>query len=128
MHVQPLPPRRKRILIVEDEPASADLLAEFLRPLYDVSVARDGVEGIEQALHWAPDLLISDISMPRLSGLEMVRHLRLREGMKAPVIFLTALGSPTDVIEGISAGARNYLTKPVDLGDLKKRVARALGQ
>jgi two-component system OmpR family response regulator len=123
---QPLP-RRKRILIVEDEPDCSDILASFLAPQYEVVIARDGVEGIAEAKREAPDLIITDVSMPRLDGLAMVRHLRTREGLRAPVIFVTALDSPSDVIAGISAGARNYLSKPVELADLKRRVARALG-
>jgi DNA-binding response OmpR family regulator len=123
---QPLP-RRKRILIVEDEDDSSALLANFLAPQYDVVVARDGVEGIAEAKREAPDLIIADVSMPRLDGLAMVRHLRTREGLRAPVIFVTAMGAPSDVIAGISVGARNYLVKPIELADLKKRVARALG-
>ena len=121
-----MPARRKRILIVEDEADCRDILAQFLGAQYDVVVARDGVEGLALATHYPPDLVITDVSMPRLGGLEMVRHLRQREGLKAPVFFLTALGAPTDVIAGISAGARHYLTKPVELNDLKKRIARAL--
>ena len=65
--------------------------------------------------------------MPRLDELSMVRHLRTREGLTAPVIFVTALCAPSDVIAGITAGARYYLMKPIELDDFKKRVARALG-
>jgi DNA-binding response OmpR family regulator len=128
MPAQAAPLRRKRVLIVEDEPDSSDMLAQFLSPLYDVVVARDGIEGLEQAERFTPDVIVSDVGLPRLSGLEMVRHLRARTSSKAPVIFLTALSEPSDIIAGISAGARYYLTKPVELRDLKKRIARALGQ
>jgi DNA-binding response OmpR family regulator len=128
MPAQAVSIRRKRILIVEDEQDSSDMLAQFLGALYDVVVARDGIEGVEQAEKFAPDLIVSDVGLPRLDGLEMVRHIRARTGLKVPVIFLTALGDPSDIIAGISAGARHYLTKPVELSDLKKRIARALGQ
>lgn len=124
----PIPSRKKRILVVEDEADSGDLLAHVLGTQYDVFVAHDGVEGVERAAEWEPDLVITDVSMPRLSGLEMVRHLRRRQGLKVPVIFLSALSAPADIIAGITAGARHYLTKPVELEDLKKKVARALGQ
>lgn len=120
--------RKKRILVVEDEPDSGDLLALALGTEYDVEVARDGVEGVERAAAWEPDLVITDVNMPRLSGLEMVRHLRRRQGLKAPVIFVTSLGAPSDIIAGISVGARHYLTKPVELDDLREKVARALGK
>lgn len=124
----PAIPRKKRILVVEDEADSGDLLAHALGAQYDVVVARDGMEGVERAAEWQPDLVISDVSMPRLSGLDMVRHLRRKQGLKAPVIFITALNAPGDIIAGISAGARHYLRKPVEFDDLKKKVARALGQ
>lgn len=118
--------RRKRILIVEDEDDTSELLAHVLAPLYDVDIAHDGVEGLEHAAANPPDLVISDVTMPRLSGLEMVRHLRHRQGLRVPVIFTSALNGPKDIIAGIAAGARHYMAKPVALDDLKKRVARAL--
>jgi DNA-binding response OmpR family regulator len=74
-----------------------------------------------------PDLIISVVTMPRLDGLGMVRRIRAQQTFKVPIIFLTALDSPADVIAGIAAGARNYLTKPVDIHELERRVARALG-
>ena len=126
MHTNPEPFRRKRILIVDDEPDCGDILAQFLGAQYDVVVARDGIEGVELAQKHPPDLIISDVSMPRLGGFAMVRHIRTRQGLKAPVIFLTACAEPNDIIEGISVGARHYLAKPVQLNDLQKRVARAL--
>jgi DNA-binding response OmpR family regulator len=114
-------------LIVEDEPDCSDLLAQFLGALYEIIVARDGIEGVELAAKHEPDLIITDVTMPRLGGFAMVRHIRGSQGLRSPVIFLSALNAPTDVIEGISAGARHYMTKPVELVDLKRRVARALG-
>ncbi|MEP7053249.1 MAG: response regulator [Pseudomonadota bacterium] len=128
MLAQITPFRKKRILIVDDEPDSGDILAQCLGKMYDVVLARDGQEGLERAATYQPDLIISDVTMPRLSGLAMVNRLRRQQGSKVPVIFISALASPRDVIAGISAGARHYLTKPVELADLKKRVAKALGQ
>ncbi len=127
MLVQQTPFRRKRILIVDDEPDCSDILAQYLGGIYDVVVAHDGMEGLERAASFQPDLIISDVTMPRLGGLAMVKSIRSKHGLKAPVIFVSALGSPSDVIAGISAGARHYLTKPIELPDLKKRVAKALG-
>ena len=128
MPVQAAIPKKKRILIVDDEPDSSDMLAQFLGAQYDVVVAHDGLEGIEEAARQRPDLIISDVSMPKLGGLDMVRVIRVRHGLRAPVIFVSGKGSPQDIIAGITAGARHYLTKPVDLQDLKKRVYRALEQ
>ena len=112
------------MLVVDDEADSSDILAQFLSPQYDVLVAHNGLEGLEQAAKHQPDLIISDVSMPGLGGLDMVRLIRVRHGLRAPVIFLSGHGAPMDVIAGISAGARHHLTKPVDLQDLKRRVAR----
>jgi CheY-like chemotaxis protein len=121
------PPRRKSILLVEDEIAAAEVLARVLSSRYDVTVARDGMEGISMAGKSQPDLIITDVSMPRLDGVSMVRHIRSHLARKVPVIFITASNTPADVIAGIRAGARHYLSKPVDLDDLERRVARALG-
>jgi DNA-binding response OmpR family regulator len=119
--------RRRRILIVEDDLASRNALAQILSVNHDVTVASDGIEGAEAAHRIEPDLIVTDVTMPRLDGLTMVRYIRERQAWKVPVIFLTALGSPADVIAGIAAGARNYLTKPIDVAELERRVARALG-
>jgi DNA-binding response OmpR family regulator len=118
--------RKKRILVVDDESDSSDMLAQFLGAQYDVVVAHDGLQGIEQAARCHPDLIIADVAMPGLTGLDMVRVIRMRHGLRAPVIFVSGLCTPHDIIAGITAGARHYLTKPLDLQDLKKRVARAL--
>jgi DNA-binding response OmpR family regulator len=120
--------RKKRILIVDDESDSSDMLAQFLGAQYDVIVAQDGLQGIEEAARHQPDLIIADVGMPKLGGLDMVRVIRVRHGLRAPIIFVSGKDSPQDIIAGITAGARHYLTKPVDLQDLKKRVARALEQ
>jgi len=125
MEAQPTAYRKKRILVVDDDADIRDILAQFLSPQYDVLVAQDGVEGLDLAAKCPPDLIIADVTMPRLGGLAMVQHLRRGQGVKAPVFFLSGLGAPGDVIAGISAGARHYLTKPIELSDLKKRIARA---
>ncbi len=117
---------KKRILVVEDDDDSAGVLKQFFSPQYEVILARDGLDGLEQAEKWHPDLIISDVAMPRLDGLSMVRHLRASSASCGPVIFLSARSAPSDVIAGITSGARHYLTKPVDLNDLKRKVARAL--
>jgi len=121
---QPL--RKKRILVVEDDDDSASVLKQFFGQQYEVILAHDGLDGLEQAEKWHPDLIISDVAMPRLDGLSMVRHLRAARVPSGPVIFLTARSTPSDVIAGITSGARHYLTKPVDLSDLNRKVARAL--
>ena len=119
-------PRKKRILVVDDEADWSDILATYLGGQYEVLTARDGLEGVELASRCAPDLIISDVSMPRLDGLLMAKHLRARFGVRVPIIFISARATPQDIIAGISAGARHYLAKPVELADLKRRIARAL--
>jgi DNA-binding response OmpR family regulator len=118
--------RKKRILIVEDDPDSNEILAQFFGHSYEVIVAHDGVEGVELAASTEPDLIITDVTMPRMDGVEMMRHIRGKQGLRSPVIFVSALAAPKDVIAGISAGARLHLAKPVDLAELKRRVTRAL--
>jgi DNA-binding response OmpR family regulator len=124
----PVPlPRRKRILIVDDDTDSADALVQLLGDRYDTLVAGDGVEGAEKATTSSPDLIITDITMPRLDGLAMVRLVRARLSRKVPIIFLTGRDGPSDVVAGIGVGARHYLTKPVSADDLVRHIERALG-
>jgi DNA-binding response OmpR family regulator len=85
------------------------------------------MEGIHAAASSPLDLIVTDVSMPRLDGFGMVRRIREQQVRKVPVIFLTALDSPRNVIAGIAAGARHYLAKPVDLKDLERRVCLAFG-
>jgi DNA-binding response OmpR family regulator len=122
-----IPARRRRILIVEDEPGAREGLFRALSADYDVVAAADGLEGVDAAIRLPPDLILSDVSMPRLGGLPMVKLIRARLGRKVPVIFLTANDSTQAVIDGIAAGARHYLTKPVDIDDLGRRIRRLLG-
>jgi DNA-binding response OmpR family regulator len=119
-------PRRHVVLVVDDDTASTDLLAKILRPRYEVMVANDGVQGFEMATKSRPDLIITDVTMPRLDGLAMVRLIRARLHSKLPVILLTGRNAAADIIAGIGAGALHYLTKPVNIADLESRVARAL--
>jgi DNA-binding response OmpR family regulator len=118
---------RKRILIADDESHTRELLGRVLGDRYDVSLAEDGKQGLALALQAPPDLIVSDITMPNMSGLEMAQRIREAAKRSIPVIFLTARDRPQDVIAGIRAGARHYLTKPIQLDDLENRVRRALG-
>lgn len=123
----PLPPRRRVILLVDDEIDTTHALRQLLGDRYDILVAGDGMEGFETAQASSPDLIISDITMPRLDGLTMVRLLRARMLRKVPIIFLTGRDRPSDVVAGIGAGARHYLTKPVSPEELERYIERALG-
>jgi DNA-binding response OmpR family regulator len=122
-------PGRPRILIVEDDPDITRLLERYLGLRYDVEVAADGEAGLAILLRPPPpDLLITDIMMPKMNGLVMVRKMRkaLAEH-RPPVIFLTARERPVDIVTGIQAGARHYLTKPLKLHELDEKVKRILG-
>ncbi|MES1176025.1 MAG: response regulator [Myxococcales bacterium] len=115
-------PIRKKVLVVDDDVDTSELIAHVLRVDYEVLLARDGIEGIEQAAKGHPDLVITDVDMPRLGGLAMVRLLRAEQGLCVPIIFVSGRGTAQDIIAGIGAGARHYLTKPVVLPDLRERV------
>jgi CheY-like chemotaxis protein len=119
---------KRRVLVVEDDEPTRRLLAITLRRNYDVIVAADGMEGLELAMTQPqPDLIVTDVMMPRLDGLQMVREIKRREpGRKVPVIFLTAKGGAADVAAGIGAGARHYLVKPVRLAALEDMVKSIL--
>jgi DNA-binding response OmpR family regulator len=113
------------ILIVED---SAELVALLTRLLadegYAVESARDGDEGLAAALEHAPDLLILDVGLPRRDGLHVIGELR-RRGIATPTLMLTAFGDVAHRVQGLDAGADDYLAKPFDADELAARV-RAL--
>jgi two-component system OmpR family response regulator len=117
-----------KILIVEDDSDTAQYLLSGLAGAgHAAMVARDGQEGLEQATGAeAWDLLIVDRKLPRLDGLAMVRRLR-ESGLMTPVLFLTTLGGIDDRVDGLNAGADDYLVKPFALSELIARVA-ALGR
>jgi DNA-binding response OmpR family regulator len=119
---------KKRILVVEDELDTATMIARSLGDEFETSVATNGLDGIamaEQEPH--PDLLIVDVMMPKLDGVSMAKRLRAHAPTsRIPVIFLTAKSAPMDVIAGIQAGARHYITKPFVLEDLMKKVRKAV--
>lgn len=117
-----------KILIVEDDSATAEYLLHGLTEAgHSAQVAPDGREGLARASggdSW--DLLIVDRKLPHLDGLTLVRTLR-EAGMLAPVLFLTTLGSIDDRVDGLNAGADDYLVKPFAFSELVARVA-ALGR
>lgn len=114
-----------RLLVVEDEPVAAELLAKGLREhAYAVDVAADGPAAIEHAVLNEYDLIILDVMLPGMDGLEVCRRLRDRR-IAAPILMLTARGGVEQRIEGLDAGADDYLPKPFHLPELLAR-ARAL--
>jgi two-component system copper resistance phosphate regulon response regulator CusR len=114
-----------RILVVEDEPAAATVLAKGLREhAFAVDVAADGAAALEQTAANDYDLIILDVLLPRINGLDLCSRLR-RDGLDVPVLMLTARGEPDQRVEGLDAGADDYLPKPYHFPELLARV-RAL--
>jgi len=115
-----------KILIVEDEPDMVlGLKDNFEFEGYEVVTAGDGQTGLERARAQKPDLVILDIMLPRLSGLEVCKTLR-GEGFDAPIIMLTARGQEIDKVVGLELGADDYVTKPFSIRELLARVRAIL--
>ncbi|MFQ5341557.1 MAG: response regulator [Anaerolineae bacterium] len=112
------------ILIVEDSPAQAKHLKRLLeKHAYRVSVAHDGKEALAAIRQHRPTLVVSDIVMPRMDGFELCRRIKADESLKdLPVILLTQLSEPGDIIEGLECGADNFMTKPYDEPALLSRI------
>ncbi|MCB0611593.1 MAG: response regulator, partial [Lewinella sp.] len=118
----------QRILIVEDEQDIADLIAFNLkRSGFDVSQAHDGIDGLETALRERPDLIVLDLMLPGRDGYSVFRELRRDpRTVGIPVIMLTARAQTEDRIQGLEAGADDYLTKPFSPKELILRVQAVL--
>ncbi|PSR53620.1 DNA-binding response regulator [Adhaeribacter arboris] len=113
------------ILVVEDEPNVAAFIKKGLQEqAYEVEVAYDGFTGKSLATQNSYDLIILDVILPNLNGIEVCKHIRVQD-KKTPVLMLTALGTTDDVVTGLDAGADDYLTKPFKFRELLARV-RAL--
>lgn len=113
------------VLVVEDNPEMNAFIAGILRERYRVSTAQDGKEGLQKAMHLRPDLIVSDLMMPRMNGEEMVREIRRRSDLDAvPILLLTASADETLRVQLLSTGAQDCLVKPFTAEEL---VARAAG-
>jgi len=115
----------EKILIVEDDRHIVTLVSYILgREGYEVQVARDGVEGLDLARQFRPDLVVLDLNMPRMDGVEMCR--RLKAEQNPAVIFLTVHTERTAMTRGYRAGADDYMVKPFELDELVRRVKSLL--
>lgn len=115
-----------KILVVEDEPNMvAGLRDNFEFEGYEVITASDGIEGLRLALEESPDLVVLDVMMPRMSGLEVCKQLRVKRG-SIPIIMLTARGQELDKVVGLELGADDYVTKPFSIRELLARVKAVL--
>jgi DNA-binding response OmpR family regulator len=118
--------RMAKVLVVEDDPAILETVAYNLgRDGHDVLTAGDGVRGLELAREGEPDLIVLDLMLPRISGLDICRILR-KEHKPVPIVMLTALDTEAQMVEGLDLGADDYVTKPFSMRELMARVTAAL--
>jgi two-component system, OmpR family, alkaline phosphatase synthesis response regulator PhoP len=114
-----------KILVIDDEPSIVNLVTAYLKPEgYEVFTAMDGPSGLKAARSFKPDLIILDIMLPGIDGIELLSRLRRESGVY--VILLTAKTEETDKIVGLSVGADDYVTKPFSPRELTARVKAAL--
>ena len=114
-----------RILVVDDEPQLTRVLRTGLKSRgYDVRAAADGLAGFEAFNDWHPDLVITDLAMPNVDGLELCR--RLRAISQVPIIVLSAKGEEKTKVEALDSGADDYVTKPFGIDELLARVRASL--
>jgi two-component system response regulator MtrA len=114
-----------RILLVEDDPSILEITAIGLRAAgFDVETAADGAEGLARFRAMRPDLVLLDVMLPRLDGLEVARE--IRRDATTPIVMLTARGDTLDIVVGLESGADDYVRKPFEMAELVARVRAAL--
>ena len=120
--------RPPRVLIADDNPQGAELLEAYLSATdYDVRIAADGEQTLQQVRDWQPDLILLDIMMPRISGFEVCKRLRADPATAdIAVLMVTALDQPSDIDRAVEAGTNDFLTKPINKTELLLRVRSAL--
>lgn len=110
-----------KILIVEDEKQMADFISlELKHEGYEVDICYDGEQGYENAINTNYDIILLDIMLPKINGMEVCRRLRIKK--HTPIIMLTAKGDITDKVNGLDIGADDYLTKPFEIEELLARI------
>lgn len=118
---------KERILIAEDEEGIRDFVSRGLSDFgYEVATANDGLQAWEMLTHSTFDLVVLDIRMPGLNGLDLCRKLRQHQGYATPVLMLTALNTTDDIVMGLHAGADDYLAKPFKFMELLARIEALL--
>ncbi len=116
---------KPRILVVDDEPQLTRVLRTGLKSHgYDVRTAADGLSGLETFNDWHPDLVITDLAMPNMNGLELCR--KIRAVSPAPIIVLSAKGEEKTKVEALDIGADDFVTKPFGIDELLARIRAAL--
>ncbi|TWD97453.1 DNA-binding response OmpR family regulator [Neobacillus bataviensis] len=120
--------QQQQILVVEDEPQIAKILKiELEYEGYEVVVAYDGKEGLQAAFTRKPDLILLDVMLPEMNGIEVLRRIR-KENNLVPIILLTARNLTMDKVTGLDQGANDYITKPFEMEELLARVRSCLRQ
>lgn len=115
-----------KILLVEDDATLSMIIADTLRrDGFDVSIAKDGVEGLNMFSSHHPDIVVADVMMPNMDGFEMGRRLR-KVDTEIPLLFLTAKSEIDDIVEGFEIGANDYLKKPFKMQELIVRIKALL--
>jgi DNA-binding response OmpR family regulator len=118
---------RGTILVVDDEPTIAEVVARYLeRAGYSADTTGDGIEALRLAGELRPDLIVLDLMLPSIGGLEVLRRLRADGGQATPVILLTAKGEQNDKLAGLRQGADDYMVKPFSPSELVARVDAVL--
>jgi two-component system response regulator ResD len=118
---------RGSVLIVDDEPTIGEVVSRYLdRAGYDTCVALDGASALQKLEQHSPDLVVLDLMLPRISGLELMRRIRDRKTERTSIILLTAKGEETDRIVGLRLGADDYVVKPFSPAELVARVDAVL--
>ncbi len=118
---------RGSVLVVDDEPTIAEIVSRYLeRAGYETRIASDGIEAIDAATAQRPDLVVLDLMLPGIDGLEVMRRLREHDRGRTPVILLTAKGEESDRVIGLRLGADDYVVKPFSPAELVARVDAVL--
>jgi two-component system response regulator ResD len=118
---------RGSVLVVDDEPTIAEVVARYLeRAGYRTRIAGDGAQALEAAAEQRPDLVVLDLMLPRIDGLEVMRRLREQDPDRIAVILLTAKGEESDRVIGLRLGADDYVVKPFSPAELVARVDAVL--
>ena len=118
-----------RILLVDDSETILMLEKSILRNRYDLITARNGKEGVAKAIETKPDLILMDVMMPEMDGIEAVKQLRQHEALQAVPIVMVTTESEAECMEAAyESGCSDYITKPIDQRELVTKVASLLGE
>jgi DNA-binding response OmpR family regulator len=119
--------QRGSVLVVDDEPTIGEVVCRYLEHAgYETHVALDGVEAVEVAAERRPDIVVLDVMLPGLDGLEAMRRIRANDERRTPIILLTARGEESDRVIGLRLGADDYIVKPFSPAELVARVDAVL--